>query len=76
MRHTMIFAHLETQDRISCHTQETQSRPEGYPVLTLGAIDVFPSVEQLRHLRAAIDAWLSAEAARAQAARAGLGAGI
>jgi hypothetical protein len=45
-------------------------------VLTLGPIDVFPSVEQLRHLRDEIDAWLSAEAAREQATRAGLGAGI
>ena len=76
MKYTTIFAHLEPQDHIRCETHETHSRPEGYPVLTLGAIDVFPSVEQLRHLRDEIDAWLSAEAARAEAAAASLGAGI
>src|SRR5262249_34592698 len=76
MKYTTIFAHLEPQDRIRCQTQETRSQPEGYPVLSLGAIDVFPSVEQLRHLRDEIDAWLGAEAAREQAAHAGLGAGI
>ena len=45
-------------------------------MLGLGPIAVFPSVEQLRRIRAAIDTWLSAEAARAEAARAGIGAGI
>jgi hypothetical protein len=76
MKYTTIFAHLEPQDRIRCETQETHSRPEGYPVLSLGAIDVFPTVEQLRRLREEIDAWLGAEADREQAARAGLGAGL
>ena len=76
MKYTTIFAHLEPQDRIRCQTQETRSQPEGYPVLSLGAIDVFPSVEQLRHLRDEIDGWLSDQAAREQAAHASLGAGI
>ena len=76
MKYTTIFAHLEPQDRIRCQTQETRSQPEGYPVLSLGAIDVFPSVEQLRHLRDEIDGWLGAQAAREQATRANLGAGI
>jgi hypothetical protein len=76
MRYTTIFAHLEPQDRIRCQTHETRSQPEGYPVLSLGAIDVFPTVEQLRHLRDEIDVWLSDQAAREQAVRANLGAGI
>jgi hypothetical protein len=76
MRYTLICAHLEPTDRIECQTQETSSRPEGYPVLDIGPIAVFPTVEQLRRIRDEIDAWLSAEAARAEAARAGIGAGI
>jgi len=76
MKSTTIFAHLEPQDRIRCQTQETRSQPEGYPVLSLGPIDVFPSVEQLRHLRGEIDGWLSDQAAREQAVHANLGAGI
>jgi hypothetical protein len=76
MKYTTIFAHLEPQDRIRYETQETRSQPEGYPVLSLGPIDVFPSVEQLRHLRDEINGWLSDQAAREQAAHANLGAGI
>ena len=76
MKYTTIFAHLEPQDRIRCETQETSSRPEGYPTLGIGPITVFPTVEQLRHLRDEIDGWLSAQAARAEAAAAGIGAGI
>ena len=71
MRYSLICAHLEPQDCIECQTQETDSRPEGYPVLGIGPIAVFPTVEQLRHLRDEIDAWLSAEAVRAN-----IGAGI
>jgi hypothetical protein len=71
VRYSLICAHLEPQDRIRCETQETSSRPEGYPVLGLGPIAVFPTVEQLRQIHDEIDAWLSAEAARA-----GIGAGI
>ena len=76
MKHTTIYAHLEPQDRIRCETQATESLPEGYPVLGLGSIAVFPSVEQLRRIREEIDGWLSAQAAREQAVRANLGAGI
>ena len=76
MKYSLICAHLEPTDRIRCETQETESRPEGYPVLNLGPIAVFPTVEQLRHIREAIDGWLSAAAAREQAAHANLGAGI
>ena len=76
MKSTTIFAHLEPQDRIRCETQATDSQPEGYPVLGLGSIAVFPTVEQLRRIREAIDAWLSDRAAREQAAHANLGAGI
>jgi hypothetical protein len=76
VRYSLICAHLEPQDRIECQTQETDSRPEGYPVLGIGPIAVFPSVDQLHEIREEIDAWLSAEAARAEAARAGIGAGI
>ena len=76
VRYSLICAHLEPTDRIECQTQENDFRPEGYPVLGLGPIAVFPSVEQLRRIRDQIDAWLSAEAARAAAAAAGLGAGI
>jgi hypothetical protein len=76
MKHTTIYAHLEPQDRIRCETQATDSQPEGYPVLGIGAIAVFPTVEQLRRLREAIDGWLSDQAAREQAAHANLGAGI
>ena len=76
MRYSLICAHLEPTDRIECQTQATNSRPEGYPVLGIGPIAVFPSVEQLRRIRDEIDAWLSAEAARAEAARAGIGVGI
>ena len=76
MKSTTIFAHLEPQDRIRCQTHETRSQPEGYPVLSLGAIDVFPSVEQLRRIRDEIDGWLGAQAAREQAAHANPGAGI
>ena len=72
----MTAIELEPVDRIECQTQETDSRPEGYPVLGIGPIAVFPSVEQLRRIRDAIDGWLSAEATREQAARAGIGAGI
>jgi hypothetical protein len=45
-------------------------------VLGIGPIAVFPTVEQLRRIREAIDAWLSAEATREQAAHANIGAGI
>jgi hypothetical protein len=76
VRYSLICAHLEPTDRIECQTQETESRPEGYPVLDLGPIAVFPSVDQLRRIRDQIDAWLGAEAARAEAAAAGIGAGI
>ena len=76
MRYSLICAHLEPTDRIECQTQETESRPEGYPVLGIGPIAVFPTVEQLRHLRDEIDGWLSDQAAREQAAHANLGAGI
>jgi hypothetical protein len=76
VRYSLICAHLEPQDRIECQTQETESRPEGYPVLGIGPIAVFPTVEQLRRIREEIDAWLGAEADREQAIRAGIGAGI
>jgi hypothetical protein len=76
VRYSLICAHLEPSDRIECQTQETDSRPEGYPVLGLGPIAVFPSVDQLRRIRDEIDVWLGAEAARAEAVRANLGAGI
>jgi hypothetical protein len=76
VKYSLICAHLEPTDRIACQTQATESRPEGYPVLDLGPIAVFPSVEQLRRLREAIDGWLSDQAAREQAAHANLGAGI
>jgi hypothetical protein len=71
MRRTAIYAHLEPHDRCRCETQATDSHPEGYPVLHIGDIAVFPTVEQLRGLREEIDRWLSAEAATA-----GTGAGI
>jgi hypothetical protein len=45
-------------------------------VLGLGPIAVFPSVDQLRRIRDEIDVWLGAEAARAEAVRANIGAGI
>ena len=45
-------------------------------MLGIGPITVFPTVEQLRRLRDEVDAWLAAEAARAEAAAAGIGAGI
>jgi hypothetical protein len=67
MKYTTIYAHLEPQDRIRCETQATDSQPEGYPVLGLGPIAVFPTVEQLRRIRAAIDGWLSDQAARESA---------
>ena len=76
MRYSLICAHLEPTDRIECQTQTNDCRPEGYPVLDLGPIAVFPTVEQLRRIREAIDAWLSDRAAREQAAHANLGAGI
>jgi hypothetical protein len=76
VKYTLICAHLEPTDRIACQTQATESRPEGYPVLDLGPIALFPTVEQLRRLREAIDGWLSDQAAREQAARANIGAGI
>ena len=76
MRYSLICAHLEPTDRIECQTQTNDCRPEGYPVLDLGPIAVFPTVEQLRRIREEIDGWLGAQAAREQAARAGIGAGI
>jgi hypothetical protein len=76
VRYSLICAHLEPSDRIECQTQANDHRPEGYPVLGLGPIAVFPSVDQLRRIREAIDGWLGAQAAREQAAHANLGAGI
>jgi hypothetical protein len=76
VKYSLICAHLEPSDRIACQTKATASRPEGYPVLGIGPIAVFPTMEQLRRLRDEIDAWLGAEAARAEAAAAGIGAGI
>jgi hypothetical protein len=44
---------------IDCTTAETSSRPGGYPVLHIGPAAIWPTVEQLRAIRAAIDGWLA-----------------
>jgi hypothetical protein len=51
--------HLNSFERptIGCTTSETASRPDGYPVLHLGPVTIWPTVEQLRAIRAAIDGW-------------------
>jgi hypothetical protein len=71
MSKTSLCSHLEPTDRIECKTAFSPSRPEGYPVLGVGDLSIFPTERQLRALRAAIDNWLNEEATRT-----GLGAGI
>ena len=71
MSKSSICTHLEPADRFECKTAYSPSRPEGYPVLGIGELSIFPTVEQLRRIRAAIDAW-----EREEATRNGMGAGI
>ncbi len=53
--------HLTSFDRptIECVTNETASRPDGYPVLRVGPFTIWPTVPQLRTIRDAIDGWLA-----------------
>jgi hypothetical protein len=44
---------------IDCTTAETPSSPDGYPVLHIGPATIWPTVDQLVAIRAAIDAWLA-----------------
>lgn len=63
MSETTVTAgvHLRNFDRavIDCQTQETPSRPAGYPVLHIGPVAFWPTVGQLREIRDAIDGWLA-----------------
>jgi hypothetical protein len=62
MRTTSMGAcvHLGDEDRpqIDCVTQDTPSRPEGYPVLHVGPVAIFPEIGHLRRIRDAITGWL------------------
>lgn len=44
---------------INCETQASAGRPEGYPVLHVGPVAFWPTPDQLRTLRDAINAWLA-----------------
>jgi hypothetical protein len=70
MTASLCCYHLEPHDRIECRSQATESRPEPYPVLNIAGRAIFPSRDQLRRIRQAIDAYLAEEAAQ------DLGAGI
>jgi hypothetical protein len=50
------------EERIECTTQRSDCRPEGYPVLAFGTMNLFSSVVQLGRIRDAIDACLAAAA--------------
>jgi hypothetical protein len=71
MSRTSSCTHLDPADRIECKTLHTPSRPEGFPVLGLGELSIFPDLGQLRRIRDAIATWLDEEAAQN-----GPGAGI
>jgi hypothetical protein len=71
MSKTSLCSHLEPTDRIECKTSFSPSRPEGYPVLGVGDLSIFPTAQQLRAIHRAIEQWLTEEATRN-----GLGAGI
>jgi hypothetical protein len=58
--------HLEDDTRIECVTQHTDSKPEGYPVLRIGTVAIFPSLAQLDRIREAAELWLEADAYRAE----------
>jgi hypothetical protein len=49
---------------ISCTTQAGESEPDGYPVLCIGPITIFPSPDQLLQIHHAITTWLDAESER------------
>lgn len=59
--------------RIKCETQRHEAHLEGYPVLHIGTVAFFPTVEQLRRLVLTVDVWVRAydaeQAAKEQAAR-------
>mgnify|MGYP001574958894 CR=1 FL=1 len=50
--------HFEPGDKIECVTGRTVDQPNGYPVLWIGSISLFPSVRQLAQIRIAVDRWL------------------
>jgi hypothetical protein len=53
--HLSNFARPE----INVETQESASRPDGYPVLHIGPAVFWPTAEQLGAIRDAIDGWLA-----------------
>lgn len=57
---TSICAHLGDNDRIECTRDHAEHSPEGYYVLRIGGISIFPSDAQLLTIRAAIDACIAA----------------
>lgn len=56
--------HMYTHERceITCEHQLNERRPEGYPVLSIGTLTVYPTRERLERLNAVISAYLAAHA--------------
>lgn len=46
---------------ITCRHQDDESRPQGYPVLCIGDLTIFPTIGRLRRLKEVIAAYLAAE---------------
>lgn len=44
---------------IECYQRESNNIAEPYPVLVVGEVTIFPSIEQLTEIRDAIDGYLA-----------------
>lgn len=47
---TSVMIHLYDNDPVGCRIAVNESRPDGYPVLELGTIEVFPTIARLRRI--------------------------
>ncbi len=58
-----IHATVSNEDvLIRCEKQSHDAEPEGYPVLFIGDVTIFPSLKQLAKIREVADEYLTAEA--------------
>jgi hypothetical protein len=70
--------HIEADEPcdIGCSHQLNGLRPEGYPVLAIGTLSIYPTRERLERIRAAIDAYLAAHGDGTDCPRVGETSGI
>lgn len=55
-----LHIHEHERVEIECRHAISESRPRGYPVLSIGTLTIYPTVDRLRRLHAAVGAYLAA----------------